>query len=295
MEGVQVDTLGLRIKQEVCFTTPNNKPHMRQIRRQLKVLKDFAPLLKQVLQQDEEILLAVRASSPMSWIEQLTMGWVIYLLKRCVLIFTNKRILHLPTTMNFKAKPSIAQIIYSDIAEAKASGFMGRALTLKYKSGKKETFNYVEASDFKKLKTLISTLPAGDQPSEVSERQHLCPRCQAKLLRGKFSCPNCHLAFKDGERAMRLSILWPGGGYFYTGHPFLGVADALAEGMLLILVIGGLIEILTGERGSEGWVLVGIFGAALIIEKAETIYHAKHYVNEYIPVDKKFMPTTAPV
>jgi hypothetical protein len=35
-------------------------------------------------------------------------------------------------------------------------------------------------------------------------------------------------------------------------------------------------------------------GAALIIEKAQTIYHAKHYVNEYIPEDESFVPLTAP-
>jgi len=55
-----------------------------------------------------------------------------------------------------------------------------------------------------------------------------------------------------------------------------------------------LIDVLTGEKGSEGWALVAIFGAALFIEKAQTIYHTKHYVSEYIPVDKKFLPLTAP-
>jgi hypothetical protein len=44
----------------------------------------------------------------------------------------------------------------------------------------------------------------------------------------------------------------------------------------------------------EAWVSVVIFGAALAIEKAQTIYHAKHYVNEYIPEDEKFVPLTAP-
>ena len=294
MDGVQVDTFGLRINQDVCFTTHNDKPHKGTTNRQLKVLRNVAPLLKQVLKSDEEILLAVRASSPMSWIEQMTTGWIIYYLKRCVLVFTNKRILHIPTKMNFKPKASIAQILYGDIAEAKVTGFLGRVLKLKYKTGKKESFNYVESPEFKKLKALLPTLPKEGQPSEVGERHHLCPRCQARLLAGKFDCPNCQLKFKDGERAWRLSILYPGGGYFYTGHPFLGIADAITEGVLLILVIGGLIDVLTGERGPEGWSVVVIFGVALIIEKAETIYHAKHYVNEYIPLDQNFVPLIAP-
>jgi hypothetical protein len=256
MTDVQVDTFGLRINPDVCFTTHNNKRHMGTTKRQLKILRDVAPLLRQVLKPDEEILLAVRAASPMSWFEQLITGWVIYWLKRCVLVFTNKRILQLPTTMNFKPKASVAQVVFGDLAEAKASGFMGRVLKLTYKTGKQESFNYVESPEFKKLKALVSTLPKEGQPSEVSERHHLCPRCQSRLLKGKFTCANCHLQFKDGERAIRLSVLYPGGGYFYTGHPLLGLGDMVTEGILLILFLGALIDVLTGEKGSEGWGLV---------------------------------------
>ena len=294
MDGVQVDTFGLRINQEICFTTHNNKLHMGTTKRQLKILRDVAPLLRQLLKPDEEILLAVRTASPMSWFEQLTTGWVIYLLKRCVLIFTNKRILHLPTTMNFKPKASAAQVVFGDLAEAKASGFMGRVLKLTYKTGKQESFNYVDSPEFKKLKALLPALPKEGQPSEVSERHHLCPRCQSRLLTGKFSCPSCHLQFKDGERAIGLSVLYPGGGYFYTGHPLLGLGDVVTEGILLILFLGALIDMLTGAKGSAGWGLVVTLGVALFIEKAQTIYHAKHYVSEYIPIDKNFLPLTVP-
>ena len=66
MDGVQVDTFGLRINQDVCFTTHNNKLHMGMTKRQLKILRDVAPLLRQVLKPDEEILLAV-STSPMSF------------------------------------------------------------------------------------------------------------------------------------------------------------------------------------------------------------------------------------
>lgn len=292
MDAVQVDTFGLRVNQDISFTTEKNKPHKATMNRQLQLLRAFAPILKQFLKPDEEILLAVKASSPMSLFEQLTMGWIIFYLKRCVLVFTNKRILHFPTRMNFAPKSSVAQILYGDIAEAKASGFFGRVLKLKYKSGKKESFNYVQPGEFKKLKAILPSLPKEGQPSQVSERCHLCPKCGARLLKGRFDCPNCQLKFKDGERAMRLSLLYPGGGYFYTGHPLLGIGDAILEGILLLLVTGGVIDALVGEAGSEAWASVFFFGVALIIEKAETIYHAKHYVNEYIPLDQNFAPAT---
>ena len=290
MSGIEADTFGLRINQAICFSDDKNKPHQGTTNRQLKLVRNFAPQLKQLLKPDEEILLTVRASSPMSWFEQLTTGWMIYYLKRCVLIFTNKRILHFPTKINFAPKASVAQILYGDIAEAKIGAFFGRVLNLKYRTGKKESFNYVESREFKKLKALLPTLPKESHPSEVSERHHLCPRCQARLSSGKFSCPNCQLKFKDGERAIKLSILYPGGGYFYTGHPFLGVGDAIVESILLIWLIIGVVDFFTG--GPQGWASVLVPGVALLIEKAETIFHAKHYVNEYIPVEDNFAPAT---
>jgi hypothetical protein len=292
MDTVQIDTFGLRINKGISFTTDKDKPHKGTMNRQLKILRDFAPILKQFLKPDEEILLAVRACSPMSLFEQMTMGWIIFYLKRCVLVVTNKRILHFPSKTNFAPKATVAQILYGDIAEAKLRGFLGRVLTLKYRSGKKEGFNYIQSPEFKKLKAILASLPKGGQPSEVSERHHLCPRCQARLLKGRFSCPNCHLKFKDGERALRLSILYPGGGYFYTKHPFLGIGDAIVEGFLLIAVIAGLVDLLMGKGGPEDWVSVFLLGVVLIVEKDETIYHAKHYVNEYIPLDENFVPAT---
>ncbi len=55
MDPVRVDTFGLRINQDVCFTTQNNKPHRGTTSRQLKVLRELAPTLKQVLKPDEKI------------------------------------------------------------------------------------------------------------------------------------------------------------------------------------------------------------------------------------------------
>lgn len=52
--------------------------------------------------------------------------------------------------------------------------------------------------------------------------------------------------------------------------------------MLLILIVGGVIEILSGER--SGRLGSGCeYYPGVDRRKAETIYHAGHYVNEYIP------------
>jgi len=287
MDSAQIDTFGLRVNRDIAFTTVDNKFHQRTMDRQLKILRDFAPTLKSLLQPDEEVLLAIKACSPMSWFEQLTLGWIIVYVKRCVLVVTNKRILHFPATMNYAPRNSVAEILYGDIAEIKLSGFLGRVLTLKYHSGKKENFNYIPSAEYKKLKTILPPLKQSGPVSAARERHHLCPRCLVTLEKGKFTCPNCHLKFKDGERARKLSIVYPGGGYFYTKHPILGIGDAITEAVLLFIVLGSLIAVLAGEAGAVVGVI--IFGIALAIEKVETIYHTQHYVNEYIPLEESFI------
>jgi hypothetical protein len=79
-----------------------------------------------------------------------------------------------------------------------------------------------------------------------------------------------------------------------TRHPWLGIGDAITEGILLLFVIASLISALSTEDNAEHWFSVVLFMAVLVVEKAQTIYHAKHYVNEYIPEDEKFVPLTAP-
>ncbi len=282
----QSDILGLPINREICFSTHKNEFKERIKKEQSKVLMKFAFFLKQILEPGEEILLAVKATSPMPFLEQWTTGWVVYYIKRCVLIFTNKRVLHFPTRSDFSPKHSVSQARYEDFEKVKLGGFLGRVLNIEYKSGKKEKFYYIKSREFKKLKSLQDFFMKGGSPSKVMERHYLCPKCITPLVKDVFTCPNCHLGFKNAAKAIRLSILFPGGGYFYTGHPFLGVMDAIFETILLIALITNLI---VAFSRIEAWESVIFVAFLLMIEKAITIYHTKHYINEYIPADKNLV------
>ena len=279
----QADLLSLPINKGICFSTHKNEFKESIKKEQSKVLMKFAPFLKQILEPGEEILLAVKGTSPMPFLEQWTTGWVIYYIKRCVLIFTNKRILHFPTRSDFSPKHSVSQARYEDIEKVKLAGFLGRVLNIEYKSGKKEKFYYIKSREFKKLKSLQDFFMKGGPPSKVMERHYLCPKCITPLVKDVFACPNCRLEFKNAAKAIRLSIFIPGGGYFYTGHPFLGVIDAIVETILLITLITNLIVALSRI---EAWGSVIFVAFLLLIEKAITIYHAKHYISECIPADK---------
>jgi hypothetical protein len=278
----RLDMLGLPVNKEICFSNHKEEFKEKILENQTKTLTKFASFLKPLLEPGEEIWLSMEATSPMSFLEQWTTGWVIYYLKRCVLIFTNKRILHFPTKHNFTPKHSVSQVRYGDIEEFKLSGLLGRVLKIEYKSGKKEKFYYIKSREFNKLKTL-GHLFIKDQPSHLRERHFLCPRCTTPLLKDIFSCPNCNLEFKNMKEAIRLSILFPGGGYFYTGHPVLGLIDVITEGGLLLELIVSLFKSL---MTMESWGFVLLFAVLLFYEKLITIYHVKQYIGEYIPMDK---------
>jgi len=286
----QPESFGLPFNQEIAFSNPKGKFKERMKKKQLRMVERYTPLLKQFLEPGEEILLVMRGCSPVSLMEQLTTGWIIFLLKRCTLVVTNRRILHFPSKTNFTPRNSVAQIRYGDVDMIKPSTWMGRKFMVKYKNGSKETFLYVKES--RKLKAVLSLLQIQGQPETLLRvRHHLCPKCTAPLNPGIYSCAKCGLEFKNERKAKTLSILLPGGGYFYAGHHFLGMGDAIVEGILLFFVISSLVSLLFGtvDPVNTGVILV-IFGVLLVYEKLITIYHARHYVKEYIPLEKDFQP-----
>jgi hypothetical protein len=284
------ETFGLPVNQSVAFSNHKGDLEERLKKQQLKMLEPFVPLLKQFLDPGEEVLLALRGCSPMSFMEQFTSGWMIYSIKRCVLVVTDRRILHFPAKGNYSPRHSIAQIRYGDVDAIIPSTFLSRKFTVKYKNGKQEVFLYVK--DTTKLKAVLNEVRmSGQQPTTYGVRHHLCPKCTALLTTGEYLCPSCKLEFKNEQTARNLSILYPGGGYFYTNHPFLGVGDAIVETILIAMVLMSLVELATGaEDGAASLVGVVFFGAILFIEKLYTVFHAKHYVKEYIPVDKEIQP-----
>lgn len=289
-DTARVETLGLPIHTAVCFSTAKNTFSKRAMKRQLKWLKPLVPLLRQFLEPEEGILLAIRGCSPLATLEMLGTGWVIYYVKRCVLVVTNKRILHIPTRINFLPKKSVAQVCYGDVARAKFPGFLGRVLTLKYKSGKEERFYQLPSKEFKKLKSVLGVFPKEAPVSEARQRHHLCPKCMSPLPKDTYVCPSCRLEFKSRRQAIRRSLLLPGGGYFYTGHPVLGIIYALIETGLMVGSLVSLVAILAGQAEPGEWVRVIFLAILLAAEKLLSIHHAKKFVQEYIPADQDFVP-----
>lgn len=278
---VHEDLFDLPLDRETLFSNHKSKYKKGIEKRQTKLLKKVT-FLKKFLQEDEKILLITTGCSPTSLLEQYLTGWIFIYIKRSLLVFTNKRIFHIPTKRDYTYRNSVAQILYPDCDSIQIKG---RSLVAKYKTGKEEKFLYIGGSERKKIKTLLPGISFEGVPSKTQERVHLCPNCTKELEEGNYICPGCYLKFKDKDKGKKISLIYPGGGYFYTGHPFLGISDAIVETWLLVLVIFYLVEAINGVEGSG--VAFVIFAIVLAIEKAITVYHSNHFIKEYIPVEKE--------
>ena len=269
----------IRVDMQFMFSNHKGVHKPRLEKRQRKLLEKVS-FIGRFLEPDERVLLVTPCVSPTSLFEQLTTGVIFAYINRALLVVTNKGLFHVPTSANFKYRFSIAKIRYVDCKEVRIRrGY----LLVQYGDGKKERYLYLPRAQRLKLKGLFEQMKLG-AGTKVG-KLHLCPRCTGALSDGVYQCPKCRLPFKNWTTAMKLSILLPGGGYFYTGHPFLGIGDFFVETMLLLFVVAEVVGIFQGDPESPAAAV--LFGVALVLEKLLTIHHAKRYIGEFIPEYKK--------
>ena len=278
--------LGLPVDRRILFSDAKGIYKPRIQKRQTKLIERIS-FMKPFLKEGEKIILVTTGCSPISVLEQFLTGWLVFYLKRCLLVFTDRRIFHIPTKANYSYRNSMAQILYADCEKISVKG---GALVVQYKNGEKERFNYVASKERKKIKALLEAISLAGQQSKMGRRTHLCPRCARELNKDQYTCTNCRLAFKDKAEGKRISILYPGGGYFYTDHPFLGIGDAITELGLMIVVVVSAIAVARGFE--EGIFLLVISGILLVLEKVVSVFHSNHFVEEYIPREKEIRPRT---
>jgi hypothetical protein len=293
--------MGLPIDPAMLFADKKGMPSARVEKRRMKQLQKLG-FLGKFLDTDERIIMVTTACSPFTAFEQLTMGAVVVYLKRALLVFTNKRLFHIPSTPSLQYRGSIAQVLYQD---CKCLRVKGSALRIEYHRGRKERFLYISRSDRAIIKQFQLQAAAGEQPSARPQRNHLCPHCTHLLPPDTFVCPSCGLEFKNKSKSLLYSVLLPGGGYFYTGHHCMGLLDAIGETYLTVLFAGSLVIGLAGNPEALS-VAIGV-GVVLAIEKLFTVSHSRGFVNEFIPKKLKVilsgqpakvqpsMPSPAPV
>jgi len=291
---------GLRIREDVAFTNANGREDRSTQKRVQNILEKAGLAVQRLLAVDETVLYAARAQAPVGLFEQLTMGWYIYRVSASVLVFTNRRILHLLVDSGGRWRGHWKTVAYGDLAEVTTKGWLSPVLWLKYRNGKKDEYWRLKRADAKKIQALAAALlPASSAESTAAQSMvSLCPECMAALEEKVYHCASCGLVFKDEKTMIKRSLLIPGGGYFYCGYTFLGVMDFLAEAwltiILLILVAGAVTT--WGQPPSNnpdagdpvGFLITAILVAGVLaLEKYYTIHHCRRFVREFISTGQK--------
>lgn len=273
----------LPIDRAVCLTDVKGETSDKVRKNQAKLLGKLGPFLLKFLDPDERILYVSPAVAPISALEQFFKGWHVYYLKSCALVFTNQRIMCLPTTTGGKPRRMLSQARYGDLVGFKVKGLLGGTLELAYKRGRKETFTIQSGGDRKKIESFLGRQVPGGLPTDRRDRHSLCPRCAKPLAADKYLCPSCRLAFKTPAQALRFSLLVPGGGFFLTGHVWFGAQSALAELIIFILFLSTMVA----AHGKVELMGASIFIVVLLtLNKLVAIDHARYYVRQFMPAEK---------
>jgi hypothetical protein len=274
---------GLPVDRNTLLSNHKSVYKKRIEKRQRKLIVKLS-FLKTFLRNGEQILQITSGYSPLGSAAQYLTGFVFVYLKRSLFVFTNRRILHIPTTPGYQFKGSVAQIPY---AGCRSVALKGGTLVVEYgKLGNVETFKGFSVAERKKIRNLLKKIPFSGTKSNLAERSHLCPRCAHQLARGKYVCTNCQLKFKSKLAARIVSILLPGGGYFYTRHYLIGALNSILELFLtahFIYKAFYLDQLSNGTR--ESMVYLVLVGASVLLIKVISVIHSNHFIDEFIPKD----------
>jgi hypothetical protein len=286
---------GMSVRNDVLFTNDKGEDKRQIQKRSGKALQKLIPALQRVLLPTETVLYLAQARSPLTALEQLTAAWWTALLAASVIVITNKRILFFPVKRDGSWRESVRALHWGDLEEVKPKGLLARNVTFKSKNGTKATYTNFRRADAKKIAAIATALlpAASGESTATHDWVQLCPACRNILTLGQYSCSGCGLTFKNEKSMVTRSILLPGGGYFYTGHPLIAMLPAVVEGLLvleiLVLLFAGLASPKAMPNILSGLLLLGLFWA---LETAVTILHCRRYVREYIPERREHAGST---
>jgi hypothetical protein len=272
---------GLAVDTTILFSDHKGVHRRRIEKRQRKLLAKLS-FLAPFLEPGERILHIVSGCSPASFVEQLLTGVLLGPLKRSLFAVTNRRILHVPMTRGLRHRCSVAQIVYADCQYIR---LRWATLVVKYKSGRIEKFRCIGRAGRKKARMFFKNTPLKGRSSSVMERAHLCPRCTILLIKDYYACPNCSLKFKSKFWATVLSIIFPGGVYFYTRHPIIGILEAIMETIVFGLLAASTAALFLSSPSAPRGITQAIMLCAIVLgyEKAVTALFSSKCVEDFIP------------
>jgi len=281
--GRPLSIFGVPVERDTIFTDHKGNYKNRVEKRQRKLIVKTT-FVKFFLHHNERILCLTTGYSPIDVLEQILTGPAFLFFKRALFVFTDQRILHIPTRFDHAPRGAISQIRYDDCTRI---ALKGRSLFVAYKNGRQELFPYLGLKEKKKIKVLLDNTAFKPKEAGLLQRRvSLCPSCTNVLNAREFACPTCKMEFKSSRKAKLRSFLIPGGGYLYSRCPLTGVAAGLLETVLFTWLAYNLASLKAGLPVNLGItiLLVGL----LIAEKLITAFHAQQLTRDFIPEQKDF-------
>lgn len=281
--GQPLTIFGMPVDRNTIFNNPKGRYKAGIEKRQRKLIAKTT-FVNFYLKADERIRCLTTGYSPVSFLEQVLTGLAFLFFKRAFFIFTDKRILHVPARIDHFSPGAISQILYEDCA---AIEIKGRALVVKYKTGKREVFPYIHRKERSRIKSLLKSLVLNPKEAgRLNGRTYLCPCCTHVLNAKNSTCGKCNLKFLSKTQAKIRALVIPGGGYFYTHFPVLGFAVGMVESILYATLV-----FQWGNHASGLPINLKMalgLTALLVLEKIIAAFHCRELTRDFIPVEKEF-------
>ncbi|MBT8338792.1 MAG: hypothetical protein HKP58_13600 [Desulfatitalea sp.] len=281
--GQPLSIFGVPVDREMIFANHRGvyDKGMEKRQRRLIIKSTF---IKFFMDSGEQIRCLTTGCSPVSTLDQVLTGPGFLLLKRAIFIFTDKRILHIPTRLDRSPRGAVSQILYQDCAHI---DLKGRTLNVAYKNGTQEAFHYLGRRERRKIQSLLAELPNSPKTAgHFQGRVHLCPSCATILPDAGIACQACKIKFKSRSQAKLRALLIPGGGFFYCCYPILGTMTALFE---IVLMGAALIMLISSGSGlAEKVGFLAAFVMLLAIVKTVSTYHAVQQISDFVPEQQDY-------
>lgn len=294
---------GVAVREDVLFTDAKGREKSGPRKEAEKAIERLKDVLPRLLAPGETVLFIAAAVAPVTAFEQLEFEGYAFPLKGVTLVFTDRRLLR------FRRKPKglrdwewsrgVRAARWGDVADAKVEGWPTRALTLTYRSGKKEVYRIAKIGDGNKVGLLMPALvPPGTGGAGASTGQDmvsLCPQCLRTLTPQVYHCGGCGLKFMNEKTLLWRNFLLPGGGFFYTGWKGLGFAAAtadlvfLAAFVYLLLVAAQVVPPPAPGPGEHAMtavhaaVLAVVCLLLLLLENSVAWVYTRNLVRDFIP------------
>jgi len=271
---------GVGIAPAVLWTDESNKPSTEAKHEQVLYLERVAPVLEPVVEPGETILFISSGSPPFTIADFLTPLRVLLLMKPCLYVFTNFRVIQVPLSVTGVPRPSLFAIRWADVAGYTFAGgftfgsFINFRLRCFTPRGARIDLARLPFTTVQKLTPMLKRVAGSGTPSAREGLHALCPACGGEAPVSVAWCRACRAGFRNRASAPLLALLVSGGGYAACGYWGMAIAMFGYEtGLVLSAIVGSSIGSLRMTLSSC---------AFFLLQKVSAVAHARELSRERV-------------